>query len=115
MTLAQSRGRQAEDQALAYLQGQGLCLLSRNVRFKVGELDLVMKDQESIVFVEVRWRSRSAYVSAAESVNRSKQARMIKAAHCWLATCGSLPPCRFDVVAIGPAGINWIRAAFSGL
>lgn len=111
---ARRSGQQAEALALAHLQSCGLVLLARNVRFKVGELDLVMRHRDTVVFVEVRWRGRSSYASAAQSVVRAKQARVVRAAQCWLNSRGPVPPCRFDVIAIGPGQLDWIVDAFPG-
>ena len=113
-TSAQLQGQRAESQALVYLQAQGLILIAGNVRYRCGELDLIMQDQHTVVFVEVRWRRPSRFVSAAASVDLRKQQRLIRAARYWLlANAGSLPPpCRFDVVASGPGHLHWIRNAF---
>jgi len=114
----QDRGRVAEDTALRFLEDQGLVLLSRNYRCRMGELDLVMRDGGSLVFVEVRARGQAAFGGAAASVGRAKQRRLVAAARHFLMThprAGELPA-RFDVVAIsGSDGENpphWIRAAF---
>jgi len=113
-TAAQLQGQQAESHALAYLQAQGLILIAGNVRYRCGELDLIMQDQYTVVFVEVRWRRPSRFGSAAASVDFRKQQRLIRAARYWLlVNTGPLPPpCRFDVVASGPDHLHWIRNAF---
>ena len=106
-------GQLAENVALQYLLDQGLCLIARNARFRVGELDLIMQDQTTIVFVEVRWRRPSAFGSAAASVDWRKQQRMIRAAQLWLARYSrELPACRFDVVACSPGRLDWFPGAF---
>lgn len=116
MSLA--RGQAAEDAALRFLESQGCTLLRRNYRCRRGEIDLVMRDRGSLVFVEVRARSSDAYGGAAASVGRSKQRRLVAAARHFLMTHPreARLPARFDVVAIcGPGGDNsphWIRAAF---
>lgn len=79
-TAAQRVGDAAEAAALALLMAQGLRPLARNVRYKVGELDLVMLDGEVLVFVEVRQRASSRFGSAAESVTAAKQRRLRRAA-----------------------------------
>lgn len=109
-----ARGRAAEQRARAYLAGQGLRTRARNARFRTGEIDLVMEDGETIVFVEVRYRSRTDYGGAAASVDRGKQQRLTRAAAQYLARHGlAHRPARFDVVALGPDdAIDWIRAAF---
>jgi putative endonuclease len=114
----QARGRAAEDAALRFLQSQGLALLARNYRCRLGELDLVMRDGSSLVFVEVRARDSDAFGGAAASVAARKQRRLVAAARHYLMThpqAGRLPA-RFDVVAISGDGRenspHWIRAAF---
>ncbi|NBW01725.1 MAG: YraN family protein [Betaproteobacteria bacterium] len=110
----QRRGREAEQQALELLQDSGLKLLARNVRFRVGELDLIMRDQEIIVFVEVRFRSPSRYGDAASSITAIKQQRLIRAASCWMRQQfrSAQPASRFDVVALDGEQVRWIKGAF---
>jgi len=114
----QARGRAAEDAALRFLEDRGLVLLRRNYRCRMGELDLVMRDGGSLVFVEVRARRQAGFGGAAASVGRAKQRRLVAAARHFLMTHprASELPARFDVVAIsGSDGENpphWIRAAF---
>ena len=105
----QERGRQAEDDALAYLLLQGLVLLQRNYLCRGGELDLIMRDGASVVFVEVRLRSGSAYGGALASITPAKQRRMVLAAQTWLQGQKALPPCRFDALAIDGGHISWLR------
>lgn len=104
-----------ELRALAYLVARGLAPLARNVRYRVGELDLVMRDGPVIVFVEVRFRSRLDYGTAADSVGLIKQLRVRRAAALWLQSqrFASEPACRFDVVAIDGELLRWIPNAFS--
>ncbi|MGB1563447.1 MAG: YraN family protein [Sinimarinibacterium flocculans] len=109
------RGAEAEDAALQLLRRRGLRLVSRNFRCRGGELDLVMLDGDTLVVVEVRARSHAGYGSAAESVDRRKQARLVHAAQLFLAAHPreAERPLRFDVVAFDGAGqADWIRAAF---
>jgi putative endonuclease len=110
----QQAGDAAEAHALAYLCGRGLILLARNVSCKLGELDLIMRDGEQIVFVEVRLRSRGDYGGAAASVGHAKQMRLRRAAQRWLTGRygDRWPACRFDVCAVHPGGIDWITGAF---
>lgn len=109
-------GDAAEDDALRYLQHQGLRLVSRNYRTPGrggGEIDLIMTDPEgTLVFVEVRRRQSSLYGGAAASVGRTKQRRVVFAAQHYLLRFRTLPPCRFDVVEVTPEGCYWLRAAF---
>ena len=109
-------GDAAEDEALQYLQAQGLRLLVRNYRTPGrggGEIDLIMQDQDStVVFVEVRKRKSTRHGGAAASVGRVKQRRVVFAAQFYLVKMRTLPPCRFDVVEVTPAGLAWLQAAF---
>jgi putative endonuclease len=114
LTLAQRQGATAENSALQHLQAQGLQLLARNVRFRCGELDLVMRDRTCIVFIEVRFRRPSRFGSAALTVDARKQARIRRAASAWLGCQrdAARMPCRFDVVAIDGGHLDWITNAF---
>ena len=107
--------RAAEQLALAHLQARGLTLLARNYRCRLGEIDLVMRDADTTVFVEVRLRGRGAFVSAAHSIDARKQGRIIAAAHHYLMGKPETP-CRFDCVLLdqlAPGQIAWLRAAFT--
>jgi putative endonuclease len=105
-----------EDQALRYLQAQGLRLLERNYRCRRGEIDLVMRDDGCLVFVEVRYRKSSAYGTAAETVTRTKQRRITAAAQRYLQQHPSRLDCRFDILGIDAAGgVQWLRNAFDAV
>ena len=118
MPLRADRGATAEDAAHAHLLAAGLRTLARNARFKVGELDLVMRDGECVVFVEVRYRSHAAFGGGADSVDGRKRRKLIRAAQVFLQGARGFAnaPCRFDVVeACGdPANpeLRWIPNAF---
>lgn len=109
-------GQRSERQAERWLQRQGLKTLTRNWSCRHGEIDLVMIDQDSLVFVEVRMRSPRGFGSGADSVHSGKQIKLIHAASMFLADHPEWQdrPCRFDVLSIeGPAGREeWIQAAF---
>lgn len=110
------QGDLAEKRALAYLLEQGLQLLESNVSSRLGEIDLIMRDGEAIVFVEVRSRVRSDFGGAAASVDAGKQRRVRREAQRWLKMRfgDRWPICRFDVFAFEgrDARIDWIRDAF---
>lgn len=99
---AANKGTEAESLALQYLQEQGLTLVERNFRVKQGELDLIMMDSGTLVFVEVRYRRHGKYGTAAETVNYHKQQKLLHAANLYLQQKGLTDrySCRFDVVAI---------------
>ena len=111
------QGRVVEDAACAYLQRAGLMLLARNVECRYGEIDLVMRDGEQVVFAEVRFRAGASRGGAAASVDQRKQGRVAAAARWYLAGRRELAaaPCRFDVLAVSgepPYRIAWLRDAF---
>lgn len=110
-----SRGTQAELSAAQFLQRQGLTLLQRNYRCRHGEIDLILQDGSTLVFAEVRLRSRSDFGGAAASIDHAKQQKLIRSAQHYLATLPHTPPCRFDAVLLQTpdgTGIEWVRNAF---
>ncbi len=110
----QARGDAAEERALAFLVGEGLALVERNVASRLGEIDLVMRDAADIVFVEVRARAGGDFGGAAASVDAAKQRRLQREAQRWMNRRfgDRWPPCRFDVCAFEGARLDWIRGAF---
>lgn len=116
MTSRVAQGAAAEDFALRYLEARGLRLVARNFRCRAGELDLILRDGEQLVFVEVRSRRYSQFGTPAESVTRTKQQKLLRAAAFYLQRQRLDLPCRFDVVAILQAGdapqVEWIQDAF---
>ncbi len=107
------RGAEAEDLAVAYLQGKGMVLKARNYACRLGEIDLILQEGATIVFVEVRHRRHRGFGGAAESITAGKRAKLIATARYYLSRQRSLPPCRFDAVLLDGAGrIEWIRDAF---
>lgn len=112
---AKAAGDAAEDRALAHLLDAGLRLVARNYRTPGrggGEIDLVMRDGATLVFVEVRRRGRRDFGGAAASVGAAKQRRIVFAARHFLLRFAAPPPCRFDVVALEDGRVQWLRAAF---
>jgi putative endonuclease len=114
-----ARGTDAEDQALAHLQRQGLRLLERNYRVargpsrRAGEIDLVMRDRDgTLVFVEVRARQDARHGGAAASITAAKRRHLVYAAQYYLMRYGAPPPCRFDVVSVEAGELSWLKAAF---
>ncbi|WP_420464494.1 YraN family protein [Panacagrimonas sp.] len=109
------KGAEAEDLALNYLLSRGLHLVDRNLRAPGGELDLVMRERDVLVIVEVRKRSHAGYGGGAESVDRRKQARIVRATLGLLARRPDWArmAIRFDVVTLDAQDrIEWIPAAF---
>jgi putative endonuclease len=109
-------GDAAETAALEYLLDQGLRLVQRNYRTPGrggGEIDLIMRAPDgTLVFIEVRKRASGTHGGAAASVGFAKQRRIIFAARFYLMGLATLPPCRFDVIAVEPTGVQWLQAAF---
>jgi putative endonuclease len=112
-------GREAEAFALQHLQQEGLSLIAQNWLCKRGELDLVMLDGDTVVFVEVRYRRHAGWGGALESVDLRKREKLVIAAQYFLqqASRWADSPCRFDVIGInGKPGkepsFNWLKNAF---
>jgi len=119
MGVTQQTGQAAEDLAWRYLQGQGLKSITRNYRCRMGEIDLIMQDQNMLVFVEVRFRRNNSFGGGAASVTFAKQTKLIRTAYYYLQQqkISEKVACRFDVVAIGLQGtktqLEWIKNAFT--
>ncbi len=118
LTPRQEVGLQAERQAAEYLGSRGLKLVLANHRSRFGELDLVMRDDATLVVVEVRQRAAKDFGGAAASITPSKQRRIVLATRHLLMMHPELRrlPVRFDVVTLEPAAgamrVEWLRAAF---
>jgi putative endonuclease len=107
-----NRGAAAEGLAAKFLAARGLVLVQRNYRCRGGEIDLIARDGETLVFVEVRLRRNRAFGTAAESITAAKRRRLRLAARHYLARLGREPPCRFDAVlldALETENIEWLR------
>ena len=114
-TPKQRAGDAAEDAAARHLMAAGCRIVARNARYRDGEVDLIAREREMLVFVEVRMRAGSRFGGAAVSVDSLKQKRIARAAQHWLfGEYGERwPACRFDVVTVDGSGtIEWIRDAF---
>ncbi|MCD2517859.1 YraN family protein [Massilia sp. G4R7] len=105
----QAQGRQWEQAALLYLQRRGLQKVEENFRCKGGEIDLIMRDGDTLVFVEVRQRADIAHGGAAASITPAKIRRLVRAAEFYLLRFSVAPPCRFDVVAIDGEQVEWLK------
>ena len=110
-----------ENAAAEMLCGQGLRILVRNFSAKTGEIDIIALEGNTLVFLEVRARSNPRFLSAAASVDRRKQLRILRTAQLFLQRHKQWAhlPCRFDVIAYEPRQSSlgetgqWIRAAFT--
>ena len=118
--MSRHRGNLAEQQALHYLQRQGLQLIVQNFQARCGEIDLIMRDGKTLVFIEVRQRANSRYARAAHTIDQHKQRRIANTAALFLQKHPVFQQniCRFDVITFdGFIGSDtrptWIQAAFS--
>ena len=112
----QTPGALAEMRAETFLLQHGLVKRAKNYRCKLGEIDLIMQHDTTLVFVEVRLRTHTAFANAAESVTRRKQQKIIKTAQYYLQQhqLTDKANCRFDVIAFSDNGNpEWIKDAFS--
>jgi putative endonuclease len=98
------RGREAEEEAAAWLERQGYRVLARNVRTGAGEIDVVAEEDGTLCFVEVKARSRGSHGGAISAVPPAKQRRLVRAAQAWLLRHPTDAPCRFDVLAMDAGG-----------
>ncbi len=111
-------GARHEQQALEYLKNSGLTLIEKNFRTRLGELDLIMRDGKTLVFIEVRYRKNTQFGGPIESVSYQKQQRLLRAAHIYLSQRQQFQNLayRFDIVGITGTGtdqrIEWIQNAF---
>ena len=119
MVTTKTLGDEGEQRALAHLLRAGLTLVERNYRVAAGprrhagEVDLILRERDgTLVFVEVRQRRSAAHGGAAASITSAKQRRVVLAAQHFLLRLRTPPPCRFDVVAIDGASLQWLKGAF---
>ena len=107
-------GIEAEKIAATFLVNQGLILIVENYHCRFGEIDLIMQEAKTLVFIEVRLRSNNQFGGAAASITRQKQQKLIATAHHFLQTQPSCE-CRFDAIlmdTLNPNRIQWLRNAF---
>jgi len=114
-TSKQVSGDAAEADALAFLLQQGMVEVERNFRCKGGEIDLIMRERDTLVFVEVRKRSNANYGGALASVTRTKQKRLIIAAQVFLQRYRTPPACRFDVIGYDGDQMTWLKNAVEAI
>lgn len=107
----QLQGRAGEQAALAYLRRHGLTLVEANFSCAGGEIDLIMREGATLVFVEVRERASASHGGAAASIGAHKTRRIIHAAQTFLERYDALPACRIDVVAIDGGQLEWLQDA----
>lgn len=111
-------GKMAEKTALNYLKQHGLVLVEKNFHSRFGEIDLIMRDGDTWVFIEVRCRAKNALVTASASITPQKIRKIRKTAQYYSRQFKEMPNCRFDVMAMthdfAHSGytIDWIKNAF---
>lgn len=112
-----AKGSRYEERAAAYLTQQGLTVLERNYRCRLGEIDIIARDQSCLCFVEVKYRSKTCTGYPAEAVHAAKQRKIFQTAGVYLKQhhISFHTPCRFDVISIIGEEISYIRNAFGGM
>lgn len=114
---SQRLGDHYETLALEFLRQAGCCLIGQQLRCPLGELDLVVRDGQTLVFVEVRYRRSNRFGGATASITRAKQARILKTIDWWLprlvreAFGGKMPLCRIDLATFEQNNLIWHRDA----
>ena len=109
------RGEDAENLAATFVQRAGLKLVARNYRCRFGEIDLIVRDGNTLVFVEVRMRSNDRFGGAAASITATKRAKLLRAARHYIANSALTPACRFDALLVdgNDGAIEWLKNAFT--
>ncbi len=118
-TLARRRGNKAEQQAFKFLKANGLVPVAKNFRCRFGEVDHIMREDNCLVFVEVRYRTSSRFASAACTVDQHKQRKLVQTAASFLSQHSQFRnhTVRFDVLAFDKeperqCELQWIKDAF---
>lgn len=109
-------GAEHEQLARRYLERAGLTWVASNVYYRAAELDLIMRDNQCWVFVEVRYRRNARFGGSLASITRQKQHKLLRAASLWLAQRGGsfeTVNCRFDIIAITGTALEWLPNAFN--
>lgn len=109
-----TKGQIAEQIASDYLRAKGLRLITSNYRSRFGEIDLIMQEDKTLVFIEVRLRKNKLFGGAEESITASKQHKIVITAEYYLQQYGS-QACRFDAILMDKEDVNsitWIKNAF---
>ena len=117
--MSRDKGARYDSLALKHLKANGLKLIEKNFHCRLGEIDLILRDKDCLVFAEVRYRASNSFASAAHSIDDRKQARIVRTAAMYLARRPELSNwrVRFDVVAIdnfdsAQGTLQWMRDAF---
>ena len=109
-------GQKGEGLAVSYLKKRGYSIIQKNFRTSLGEIDIIAKDKETLVFIEVKTRESLEYGQPFEAVTRSKRRKIANVALLYLKKLNKIPDCRFDIVSIyhkqGIAEVDLIKGAF---
>jgi putative endonuclease len=113
MSSTRERGNRGEDRAADALLALGYRIIERNFRCRAGEIDIIARDGDTLVFVEVRTRGSARTGSAVATVNAAKQARLARVAQVYLSVRRpTFETCRFDVIGITADELTHIQDAF---
>ena len=102
-------GQAAEDQAARYVQRAGLRVVARNWQSRTGEIDIIARDGDTLVFIEVRQRASKTFGGAAASISAAKRSKLIATAQMYLQTLPTIPPCRFDALCFEADQVEWLK------
>jgi putative endonuclease len=109
-------GHKGEGLAVDYLEQKGYCIIQRNFKTSLGEIDIIARDKETLVFIEVKTRESLEYGQPFESVTVAKRRKIANVATLFLKKLREVPPCRFDIVSIchkkGKPEFDLIKDAF---
>ncbi len=114
------KGLRYEQIALNFLEQQGLINLESNYHCRFGEIDLIMQDQQTICFIEIKYRKTMAFGGAAYAISKTKQQNLIKSAMCYIKSGSAQTDYRFDALLLqgqpdGKHEFNWIQNAFDAI
>lgn len=107
-------GKEYEDRAAAYLTKNGCTIIERNFRNRIGEIDIIMRSEKYLCFVEVKYRATSRFGTPLEAVNyyKRKQIKRVALSYMEYKKIGTGTPVRFDVIGILDDKITWVKNAF---
>lgn len=106
------QGQLGENQARKYLEQQGLTFVDQNVRYPFGEIDLIMQQGKEVIFVEVKYRSKSHFGGAVNALSKKQIQRLRRSAEHYMQVNKMDVICRFDLIAIDTGQIHWLKNAF---
>ncbi|MBW8184504.1 YraN family protein [Shewanella nanhaiensis] len=110
--IPREHGQAGEKLAMNYLAERGLNFVEANVRYKFGEIDLIMKDGKEWIFIEVKYRSKAQYGGALNALSPAQIGRLRRAAEHYIQIHKIDAVCRFDLIAIDAGQIHWLPNAF---